>query len=861
MIYFRDSQLSWNQYLELLPLDEDPSDGIQFAKRYINQLNEQSWLPAISKDDNTIYLEKDDSNHQVIYRSQTLKRPVYSISGQQESRPNLVDLKQKAISNTLPIIASRDAMLWVFSTKTECIREYLPQNTNEIDMILNFGFIRTDYLSKEFSEGITGLGHDFHWAMSLLLHKVNIHQLMMGNISLSLNIPDFQKERQYFIEQACKHYKNSLYPEALDNFIKAESYEKYDPFILFTIGLLYLYYPKTVNPEKALTYFIRAAKYFLADKQIKQTAESYYHAGIAAYLLNEDQKAQLLSKQAYETFPQFLEAGYNYVKFLAVQGDSSGLTILSDIINKDRMYAIKSIADWDFLNILHPLHQLLYGFRQNAKSECDKIHFEMLTDRNLEKYKENHPNEFNQWKTLFNEANLIYQRNTFFDYLDCLPVLKKSEPHYMNCKKFITSPPGYDRPTDYTQTFEPVDEIPKDEKDISDKEIIELLNETKAMVHHTTMSSYLEKLTPSQTEKINVLLDNPVILKQVGSLIGHPSSVYCVAISNDASMIASGTESNTIKIWNLRERKELGTLIGHLKAVNSVAFSPNNEFLISASWDNTSKIWNLKTYKEITTLKYHVKPVERAVFSPDGQLIATVSHDKNLIIWDHATRKVIRCLSDSPEAIRYCEFSPDALMIAACTWEYIILWDVETGKEIIRFKAHMNNYIGTISFSPDGLTLASGSHDNTIKLWDLKTYKEISTLRGHSRRVNSIIFSPDCLILASASHDKTIKVWNIKTSKEICTLTGHNNVVSSVAISQDGFLLISGSYDKTVKIWDIEYKLMPPDALKEIIRRNNEDALLRRRAHWRSQMRCEECGVKLGFLDTLKGRIRCSKHA
>ncbi len=63
-----------------------------------------------------------------------------------------------------------------------------------------------------------------------------------------------------------------------------------------------------------------------------------------------------------------------------------------------------------------------------------------------------------------------------------------------------------------------------------------------------------------------------------------------------------------------------------------------------------------------------------------------------------------------------------------------------------------------LTFSPNGEIIASSSDNNDIKLWDINTKQEISTLTEHSAKVNSLVFSPDGQTLYSGSDDKTIKV-------------------------------------------------------------------------------------------------------
>ncbi|MBD2415501.1 caspase family protein, partial [Nostoc calcicola FACHB-3891] len=147
-------------------------------------------------------------------------------------------------------------------------------------------------------------------------------------------------------------------------------------------------------------------------------------------------------------------------------------------------------------------------------------------------------------------------------------------------------------------------------------------------------------------------------------------------------------------------------------------------------------------------------------------------------------------------------FSPDGKTIASASADNTVkLWNAATGKEIITLKGH-SNYVYSVAFSPDGKTIASAGADNTVKLWNAATGKEIITLKGHSNWVNSVAFSPDGKTIASASADNTVKLWNAATGKEIITLKGHSNSVNSVAFSPDGKTIASTSADNTVKLWN-----------------------------------------------------------
>jgi WD40 repeat protein len=77
-------------------------------------------------------------------------------------------------------------------------------------------------------------------------------------------------------------------------------------------------------------------------------------------------------------------------------------------------------------------------------------------------------------------------------------------------------------------------------------------------------------------------------------LSGHENHIRSLAFSGDGSILASGSEDNTIKLWDVQQGQLLRTLSGHTDDVTSIAFHPDGQTLASGSKDNTIKFWDVK---------------------------------------------------------------------------------------------------------------------------------------------------------------------------------------------------------------------------------------------------------------------------
>ena len=117
------------------------------------------------------------------------------------------------------------------------------------------------------------------------------------------------------------------------------------------------------------------------------------------------------------------------------------------------------------------------------------------------------------------------------------------------------------------------------------------------------------------------------------TLEGHSNYVRSVAYSPDGTKIISGSEDNTIKIWDANTGECLKTLEGHSNYVNSVAFSPDGTKIISGSNDDTIKIWDANTGECLKTLEGHSDNVRSVAYSPDGTKIISGSYDNTIMIW------------------------------------------------------------------------------------------------------------------------------------------------------------------------------------------------------------------------------------
>ncbi len=69
--------------------------------------------------------------------------------------------------------------------------------------------------------------------------------------------------------------------------------------------------------------------------------------------------------------------------------------------------------------------------------------------------------------------------------------------------------------------------------------------------------------------------------------------VVKLAFSRDDKLLASGSEDDSVRIWQVANGRPLATLQAHTGAVMSVAFRADGSLIIAGSLEGTIRLWGI----------------------------------------------------------------------------------------------------------------------------------------------------------------------------------------------------------------------------------------------------------------------------
>ncbi|ETO08786.1 hypothetical protein RFI_28600 [Reticulomyxa filosa] len=180
-------------------------------------------------------------------------------------------------------------------------------------------------------------------------------------------------------------------------------------------------------------------------------------------------------------------------------------------------------------------------------------------------------------------------------------------------------------------------------------------------------------------------------------------------------------------------------------------------------------------------------------------------NDFNKLVFNYSKYfRLLKVLKGHKSGINSVRLSANGCKVISSSNDNTVrIWNVASGKQIQIFEGH-TNWTRVAEFSPDEQVVISGSADETIRLWDAESGKQMIQLEGHSNWIWGISISSDGKNIVSCSTDETIRLWSVNSEKEIKTFAGHSAGVLSVQFSLDNQMIVSASVDTTIALWDVK---------------------------------------------------------
>lgn len=326
---------------------------------------------------------------------------------------------------------------------------------------------------------------------------------------------------------------------------------------------------------------------------------------------------------------------------------------------------------------------------------------------------------------------------------------------------------------------------------------------------------------------------------------GHSKRVSCVAVSGEPRWIASGSDDNTVRIWDRTgvtaprvitvsqrwfrcitwtpdmehivvgtEQSDIWICDVHgLKTceviqagnwISSVKVTSDGRFIISACYGGTVQMWEFSTCLPMgEPLRGHTGTVTSVTVNSGEDRIVSASYDGTIKEWRLQPNDVEQCAHK--RAVSCVTINAEQSMLASGSYDRTTrLWNMATGKPLHGAFQGSKGPVRSVAFTQNGCQIASGFGDGVIVIRDTASGNLVHEgLKGHRGAVRCLCFSPEGSLIATGSEDKTVMIWDCTSGRATCApLKGHRNWVTSICFSSNGKFVASGSYDRTVRVWN-----------------------------------------------------------
>jgi WD40 repeat protein len=288
---------------------------------------------------------------------------------------------------------------------------------------------------------------------------------------------------------------------------------------------------------------------------------------------------------------------------------------------------------------------------------------------------------------------------------------------------------------------------------------------------------------------------------QVGVLSGHTSWARSLNFSPDGTLLVSGSNDETLKLWDVQTGGIVKTFHGHTNHVYSTSISPNCITIASGSRDKTIRLWNIQT-GECCCIIEQQGYVEHISFSPTNPEHPMFVSNDVVQWWDVSGYKIGPAYNGS-----YAALSLDGTHFALCGGMVTTVQNSDSRAIVAKCPTEFDSQC--CCFSPNGrlVAIAAGT---TAYIWDITGSHPclIETFIVHAGYITSLTFSSSSSLI-SASDNRSVKFWQIGASLADPVASGPNSILSgsapiiSVSLQAESGIYITYDSNGVVRVWDI----------------------------------------------------------
>ncbi|CAH0563684.1 unnamed protein product [Brassicogethes aeneus] len=300
----------------------------------------------------------------------------------------------------------------------------------------------------------------------------------------------------------------------------------------------------------------------------------------------------------------------------------------------------------------------------------------------------------------------------------------------------------------------------------------------------------------------------------------HKGPIAKLALNGDK--LASGGSDGVVRIWDLTHQACVLSLRGCQGVINVVAFHPEKNIIFASGDDGKIHSWGLGKGETVGVYDAHFSKVTSVGFANNGENFVSTGRDKVIILWEYnnthalktiAVYEALESIVVLPLKFKIPNFQgdPDGIYVASAGENAVIkVWDVKTAKEVYV----QDNSLVSKASEEGGLAITHLVHSKKSKALAVVTAEQniiIHSLKSFVCLKQFIGFSDDILDityvgkeethLAVATNSNDIKLYDNSTMN--CQLLkGHTDIVLALNTSKTNpNLLISSAKDNKVRLW------------------------------------------------------------